>query len=337
MKKVGINGFGRIGRSFFRLAFGTGDFEIVAVNDVRLTPNEAAYLLAHDSVYHLYGRKVVAKENGIEVDGTLIPLLAEKDPEKLPWAAKGVDVVVESTGVFRAYDGPKGASRHLQGGAKKVLLSTEPKGDGAEKIPMVVFGVNHKSYDPKAHSVVSAATCTTNSLAPVAYVLEKEFGIAHAFLTTVHAYTADQQLVDGAGSSLSRSRAAAINIVPTSTGAATATAKVIPSLAGRMDGVAFRVPVPSGSVSDFVCEMKKEITVEDVNAMLRRYAEGELKGVLGVSAEPMVSSDILADTRATVVDLGSTRVVDRRLLKVVTFYDNEWGYTNQLARVAKLL
>jgi glyceraldehyde 3-phosphate dehydrogenase len=337
MKKVGINGFGRIGRSFFRLAFGAGDFEIVAVNDVRLTPKEAAYLLAHDSVYRLYGRKVVAKENGVEVDGTFVPLLAEKEPEKLPWAAKGVDVVVESTGVFRAYDGPKGASRHLQGGARKVLLSTEPKGDGAEKIPLIVFGVNHKSYDSKAHSVVSAATCTTNSLAPVAYVLEKEFGIAHAFLTTVHAYTADQELVDSAGSSLSRSRAAAINIVPTSTGAATATAKVIPSLAGKMDGVAFRVPVPSGSVSDFVCEMKREVTVDDVNAMLRRYAEGELDCVLGVSADPMVSSDILADTRASVVDLGSTRVVDRRLLKVVTFYDNEWGYTNQLARVAKLL
>jgi len=266
-----------------------------------------------------------------------IPLLAEREPEKLPWADKRVDVVVESTGAFRAHDGAKGASRHLQGGAKRVLISAEPKGEGGEKIPQIVFGVNHKAYDPKTHKVVSAATCTTNSLAPVAHVLEKEFGIVHAFLTTVHAYTADQQLVDGAGSSLSRSRAAAINIVPTSTGAATATAKVIPSLAGKMDGVAFRVPVPSGSVSDFVCEMKRDVTVEEVNATFRRYAEKDLAGILGVSDDPMVSSDILGDSRASVVDLGLTRLVDRRLLKVVTFYDNEWGYTNQLARVARLL
>jgi glyceraldehyde 3-phosphate dehydrogenase len=337
MKKVGINGFGRIGRAFFRLVFKTSEFEVVALNDVRLTPKEAAYLLTHDSVYRLYGRTVVAKENGLEVDGTFVPLLAEKEPEKLPWGASGVDVVVESTGVFRAYDGPKGASRHLQAGAKRVIIATEPKGEGGEKIPQIVFGVNHKSYDPRTHMIVSAATCTTNSLAPVAHVLEKEFGIAHAFLTTVHAYTADQQLVDGAGSSLSRSRAAAINIVPTSTGAATATASVIPSLAGKIDGISFRVPVPSGSVSDFVCEMKKDVTVDEVNAALRRYAEGELKGILGTSVDPMVSSDIIGDPRASVVDLGSTRVVDRRLLKVVTFYDNEWGYTNQLARVVRLL
>ncbi|MCX6095598.1 MAG: type I glyceraldehyde-3-phosphate dehydrogenase [Candidatus Bipolaricaulota bacterium] len=337
MRKVAINGFGRIGRSFFRLAFGSEDFEVVAVNDVRLTPKEAAYLLAHDSVYRRYERAVAAKEGGLEVDGMFIPLLAEREPEKLPWADKRVDVVVESTGAFRAHDGAKGASRHLQGGAKRVLISAEPKGEGGEKIPQIVFGVNHKAYDPKTHKVVSAATCTTNSLAPVAHVLEKEFGIVHAFLTTVHAYTADQQLVDGAGSSLSRSRAAAINIVPTSTGAATATAKVIPSLAGKMDGVAFRVPVPSGSVSDFVCEMKRDVTVEEVNATFRRYAEKDLAGILGVSDDPMVSSDILGDSRASVVDLGLTRLVDRRLLKVVTFYDNEWGYTNQLARVARLL
>jgi glyceraldehyde 3-phosphate dehydrogenase len=337
VNRVAINGFGRIGRTFFRQAFGSRDLEVVAVNDVRLSSKEAAYLLAHDSVYRRYERSVVAKEGGIEVDGVFIPLFAEKEPEKLPWGEKGIDVVLESTGVFRGHDGPKGASRHLVAGAKRVLISAPPKGEGKEKIPQIVYGVNQGAYDKKTHRVVSAASCTTNSLAPVAHVLEKEFGIVHAFLTTVHAYTVDQELVDAAGSSLSRSRAAAVNIVPTSTGAATATAKVIPSLAGKMDGIAFRVPVVCGSVSDFVVEMRKEVIAEGVNAAFRRYAEGELAGILGVSDEPLVSSDILGDPRASVVDLCSTAVVDKRLLKVVAFYDNEWGYTSQLLRVAKIL
>jgi len=337
VKKVAINGFGRIGRAFFRLAFGSGEIEIVAINDPFITPDAARYLLGRDSVYGRYNRTVTADEGAITVEGTRIALIAEKDPTKLPWGDMGIDLVIESTGVFRAHDGPKGATLHLTSGAKRVLLSVPPKGEGAEKIPQIVYGVNHANIDLDAVKVVSAASCTTNSLVPVAHVLEREFGIVHAFLTTVHGYTADQRLVDASHKDYARGRAAAINIVPTTTGAAKATAKVIPSLAGKMDGLAFRVPVATGSVSDFTAEMKREVTVDEVNAALRRYAEGELAEILGVSDDPMVSTDIIGDPRASVVDLSSTRVVDKRLLKVVTFYDNEWGYTNQLVRVANLL
>jgi len=336
MKKIAINGFGRIGRAFFRLAFGKPGLEIVAINDPFIAPDEARYLLGRDSVYGRFDRHVAANDKGITVDGSHVPLIGGKEPTGLPWGELGIDLVVESTGVFRAHDGPKGAAQHLAAGAKRVLLSVPPKGEGAEKIPQIVYGVNHTDIDPDTSKVVSAASCTTNSLVPVAYVLEREFGIVHAFLTTVHGYTADQRLVDAAHKDYARGRAAAVNIVPTSTGAAKATAKVIPSLAGKMDGMAFRVPVVTGSVSDFTVEMKRDVTADEVNAALRRYAEGELAEILGVSDDPMVSTDIIGDPHASVVDLSSTRVVDRRLLKVATFYDNEWGYTNQLVRVAKL-
>ncbi len=328
MKKVAINGLGRIGRAFFRVAFGHETLQIVAINDPFITPEAARYLLSYASVYHRSGRKVVAVEGGIEVDGTRIPILAEKDLKALPWGKMGIDLVIESTGVFLTREK---ASLHLQAGAKRVLLSAPPKD---EDIPQFVYGVNHKTYDPKKDQIVAAASCTTNSLAPVAYVLEREFGIVHAFLTTVHAYTADQRLVDAPHSKFARGRAAAANIVPTTTGAAKATTKVIPSLTGKMNGIAFRVPVPSGSVSDFTAELKRDVTPDEVNAALVRYAQGELKGILGVSEDPIVSSDVIGDSHATLVDLASTAVVDGRLLKVVTFYDNEWGYTNQLVRVA---
>lgn len=333
MKKVAINGFGRIGRAFFRIAFGSKEMEIVAINDPFITPEMARYLLTYDSVYHRYHREVAAdeKKKGIIVDGTFVPLLAEKDPKDLPWGEMGIDLAVESTGVFLS---PEKAALHLDGGAKRVLLSAPPKGEG---IPQIVYGVNHKEINLEEHKVLSAASCTTNSLAPVAHVLEREFGIVHAFLTTVHAYTGDQRLVDAPHKKFSRARAAAANIVPTTTGAAVATTKVIPSLVGKMDGMAFRVPVPSGSVSDFTVELKKDVKKEDVNDALSRYAKGELVGILGVSKDPIVSSDIIGDSRASVVDLSSTAVVDGHLLKVVTFYDNEWGYTNQLVRVAAFL
>ena len=337
MKRIAINGFGRIGRAFVRLAFGRKDMEIVALNRTKLQPELTAYLLKHDSVYGRYDREVRAVERGIEIDDRLISLFAEREPDKLPWGEMNVDLVIEATGVFRAYEGEKGAMRHLSAGAKRVLLSAPPKGDGAEKIPQVVYGVNHAVCDEKEHRVISAASCTTNSLAPVAHVLEREFGIVHAFLTTVHAYTGGQPVVDSAGSSLTRSRAAAINIIPTTTGAASATAKVIPSLAGKMDGIALRVPVSTGSVSDFVVEVERDITRNEVNAAFAQYAEKELAGVLGVSEDPLVSTDIIGDPRASVVDLSSTRVVDRRLLKVIAFYDNEWGYASQLLQVAALL
>jgi glyceraldehyde 3-phosphate dehydrogenase len=336
MKRVAINGFGRIGRAFFRLAHGQPEIEIVAVNDPFIDPEMARYLLVHDSVYGRYDKKVSAKDGALVVDGLEIPLLVEKDPDKLPWGRMKVDIVVEATGVFRAYDGPKGAKRHIAAGARRVLQTVPSKGEGAEKIPQIVYGVNQATVNA-SHDVVSAASCTTNSLIPVLYVLEKEFGIKRASLTTVHAYTADQRLVDAAHSSVTRSRAAAINIVPTSTGAASAAAKVLPQLKGKIDGMAIRVPVPTGSVSDVTLEMNGEVTVERVNDVLRKYADGPLSGILGISDDPMVSTDVVGDSRPSVVDPTLTSVVDGTLLKVVAFYDNEWGYTNQLLRLAKEL
>ena len=332
MKRVAINGFGRIGRAFFRLAFGNPELEIIAINDPFFKLDMARYLLLNDSVYGRYSRTVEVADGGLRVDGTTIKFLAEREPDQLPWGELNIDLVVEATGVFRAYSGPKGASRHLQGGAKRVLLSVPSKGEGTEKIPQIVYGVNHHLIADQ--DVVSAASCTTNSLVPVMYVLEKEFDIAHAFLSTIHGYTADQQLVDGMHGSMTRSRAAAINIIPTTTGAASATEKVIPSLAGRMDGIAFRVPVPTGSVSDITLEMNQPITAEEVNTVLKRYAANELAGILKVSSDPLVSTDIIGESHPSIVDLTQTTVVDERMLKVVAFYDNEWGYTNQLLRVA---
>jgi len=314
MKRVAINGFGRIGRAFFRLAFGNPELEIVAINDPFFKLDMARYLLMNDSVYGKYGKTIEVVDGGLSVDGTTIKFLSEREPDQLPWGELNIDLVVEATGVFRAYSGPKGASRHIQGGAKRVLLSVPSKGEGTEKIPQIVYGVNHHLITDQ--DVVSA------------------FDIAHAFLSTIHGYTADQQLVDGMHGSMTRSRAAAINIIPTTTGAASATEKVIPSLAGRMDGIAFRVPVPTGSVSDITLEMNQPITAEEVNAVLKRYAANELAGILKVSSDPLVSTDIIGESHPSIVDLTQTAVVDGRMLKVVAFYDNEWGYTNQLLRVA---
>ncbi|MGB2983229.1 MAG: type I glyceraldehyde-3-phosphate dehydrogenase [Candidatus Bipolaricaulia bacterium] len=335
MKRVAINGFGRIGRAFFRLAFGHEEIEIVAVNDPFIKPEMARYLLIHDSVYGRYGETVVATDDKPEliVEGRVVPLLKEKNPDELPWGEYKIDLVVEATGIFRALDGPKGASRHLAAGAKRVLQTVPCKGEGAERIPQIVYGINHDAIGPET-AVISAASCTTNSFVPVIYVIEKEFGVERAFLSTVHGYTADQKLVDSShDSSISRSRAAAINIIPTTTGAALATAKVIPSLKGKMDGIAFRVPVATGSVSDITIETMRPVSKDDVNKALRRYADGELSGILGISDDPMVSSDIIADPRPSVVDPSLTSVVDERMLKVVAFYDNEWGYTNQVLRL----
>ncbi|MFC2082873.1 type I glyceraldehyde-3-phosphate dehydrogenase [Candidatus Bipolaricaulota bacterium] len=332
MKRVAINGFGRIGRAFFRLAFGHPELEIVAINDPFFKLDMARYLLLNDSVYGRYSSTVEVVDEGLSVNGTTVCFLGEREPDQLPWAEMDIDLVIEATGVFRAYSGPKGANRHLQAGAKRVLLSVPASGDDADKIPQIVYGVNHDQIADQ--DVVSAASCTTNSLVPVMHVLEKEFEIVHAFLTTIHGYTADQQLVDGMHKAMTRSRAAAINIIPTTTGAASATQKVIPSLKGRMDGIAFRVPVPTGSVSDITLEMGQTVTAPDVNAMLERYASDELAGILKVSKDPLVSTDIIGESHPSIVDLTQTAVVDGRLLKVVAFYDNEWGYTNQLLRVA---
>ncbi len=331
MKKVAINGFGRIGRAFFRIAFGKGDLDVVAINDPFISPEQARYLLMYDSVYHRYDKKVEIEDGNLVVGGVTIPLLQKKDPKDLPWGELGVDVVIESTGHFLTREL---ATKHLQAGAKKVLLSAPAKD---ADIPQIVYGVNTDAYDKAKDLIISAASCTTNSLAPVAYVLEKEFGIVHALMSTVHGYTADQKIVDAPHDKFTRGRTAAANIVPTTTGAATATTKVIPSLAGKMDGMAFRVPVPTGSVTDFTAVLKVDVKKEDVNQAMRDYAsgkKGKLVGILDVANDPIVSSDIVGEAHASVFDPSWTKVMGKRLVKVVTFYDNEWGYTNQLVRVA---
>jgi glyceraldehyde 3-phosphate dehydrogenase len=331
MKKVAINGFGRIGRAFFRIAYGKGDLEIVAINDPFITPEQARYLLKYDTVYHRYDKEVEIVGGKLVVgDNKPIPLLQEKDPVNLPWSEKGIDVVIESTGHFLTREL---ASKHLQAGAKKVLLSAPAKD---KDIPQIVYGVNNDAYDKANDLIISAASCTTNSLAPVAYVLEKEFGIVHALMSTVHGYTADQRIVDAPHGKFTRGRTAAANIVPTTTGAATATTKVIPSLDRKMDGMAFRVPVPTGSVTDFTAVLKVDVEPADIEQKMREYANGKLKDILDVANDPIVSSDIVGETHASVFDPSWTKVIDHRLVKVVTFYDNEWGYTNQLVRVAKI-
>ena len=330
MKRVAINGFGRIGRAFFRAASGRPEIEIVAINDPFIPAETARYLLTYDSVYGRFGHEVKEVGGALEVDGKAVALLSGREPEKLPWGDMNVDLVIESTGVFLS---PEKAELHLQAGAKRVLLSAPPKGDG---ILQVVYGVNHDAIEA-GMKVLSAASCTTNSFVPVMYILEKEIGVQHALLTTVHGYTGDQRLVDAPHSKLTRSRAAAINILPTTTGAAKATTTILPSLEGKMDGIAFRVPVPTGSVSDVTVELAKDVTKDGINGLFRRYAEGELKGILGISDDPLVSTDVIGDDRPSIVDLTGTRVVDGRFLKVMAFYDNEWGYTNQLLRVALVL
>ncbi len=330
MKKVAINGFGRIGRAFFRVAFGHPEIEIVAVNDPFFTADSARYLLTRDSIYGRYDREVRTTASGLEIDGQEVRLFAERQPEALPWKELGIDLVVESTGVFLTSDK---AALHLQAGARRVLLSAPPKGEG---ILQVVYGVNHDAIEPSME-IVSAASCTTNSFVPVMYALESEIGVAHALLTTVHGYTGDQRLVDAPHAKTSRGRAAAINIVPTTTGAAKATTKILPSLAGKMDGIAFRVPVATGSVSDVTVELKRDTSVDELNDLMRRTADGKLAGVLAASEDPVVSSDVIGDDRASIVDLTTTKVVDGRFAKIMAFYDNEWGYTNQLTRVALCL
>ncbi|MCI2426848.1 type I glyceraldehyde-3-phosphate dehydrogenase [Candidatus Acetothermia bacterium] len=336
MKRIAINGFGRIGRAFLRAAKQQDDLQVVAINDINLDPKTAAYMFKYDSVYGRYNGTVETGEEGIIIDKKFLPLFNQPDPAKLPWQDFAVDVVIESTGIFLSFDK---AALHLSAGATKVLISAPASGEGKEKIPQLVFGVNNNAYDRDLHSIVSAASCTTNSLAPIVMVLYKEFGIEHGFLTTIHAYTAGQGLVDSPAKwkTIARGRAAAINIVPTTTGAATAMAAVIPALKGKMDGIALRVPVPSGSVTDFVAKLSRRVTVDEVNKALQRYAESELRGILATADVPLVSSDCIGDSHSAIVDLTSTRIVDNNLVKIIAFYDNEWGYASRLVDVARFL
>ncbi len=322
MLKVGINGFGRIGRNFLRASLDSkANFEIVGIND--LTDNATlAHLLKYDSILGRLGRPVSFTDSTITVDGKNISISAERDPANIPWAKMGVDIVVESTGIFtKAAD----AQKHINAGAKKVIISA-PASD--EDIT-IVLGVNHENYDPAKHHIISNASCTTNCLAPMAKVLNDEFGIVRGLMTTIHAYTNDQVILDFPHKDLRRSRAAALSIIPTSTGAAKAISLVIPELKGKLDGFAMRVPVPTGSATDLTVELAKEATVEQINAAMKRASEGSLKGYLTYTSDPIVSADIVTDPASCIFDSGLTKVIGTQV-KVVGWYDNEWGYSNRL-------
>ncbi|MBC7724461.1 MAG: type I glyceraldehyde-3-phosphate dehydrogenase [Burkholderiaceae bacterium] len=321
--KIGINGFGRIGRNYFRAALAKGsELEIVAVND--LTDNKSlAHLLKYDSTNGRLDATVELDGDKIIVNGKPIIVFAERDPANIPWGDLGVDIVIESTGFFtKAAD----ARKHIASGAKKVLVSAPATGDN---VATIVLGVNEDTYDADVHDVISNASCTTNCLAPLAKVLLDNFGIERGLMTTVHAYTADQNLQDGPHSDLRRARAAALNIIPTSTGAAKALGLVIPELVGKLDGYALRVPVPTGSITDLTVEVSSNVTVEQVNAAYKAAAEGPLKGILSYTEDPIVSSDIVGDPHSSIFDSGLTKVLGSQV-KVASWYDNEWGYSNRL-------
>jgi glyceraldehyde 3-phosphate dehydrogenase len=321
--RVAINGFGRIGRLVFRVMQERGGFEVVAINDLA-DAKSLAHMLKYDSVHGRYPGEVRAGEGEIRVDGKTVKILAEKDPTKLPWAAMNVDFVVESTGVFTS---KADCMKHVAAGAKKVLLTVPPKD---EVDAMVVMGVNEHALKPE-HKVISNASCTTNCLAPVAKVLHETFGIERGLMTTVHAYTNDQRISDLIHKDLRRARSGATNIIPTTTGAARAVGKVIPELKGKLDGFALRVPVPDGSVVDLVADLKTPATKEQVNEALQKAASGKLKGIVAYTDDPIVSTDVVHDAHSAVVDGDATMVMDGgRMVKVVAWYDNEWGYSNRV-------
>lgn len=327
--RVGINGFGRIGRSFLRQAYEVDtDVEIVAIND--LTDNKhLAHMLRYDSVWRKFPGTVEYDDESLTVDGDRIHASAEKDPHDINWSDLGVDVVVEATGKFRTREA---AAAHLESGAKKVILSAPGKGiDGS-----FVMGVNDSTYDPQSQHIISNASCTTNCLAPLAMVLDDAFGIEAGLMTTVHAYTGDQNLVDANHKDLRRARAAAINIVPTTTGAAKAVAEVLPQLKGRLDGFAVRVPVPTGSLVDLTFSPQKQATAEEINAAVKKASEGDLKGILGYTEDPIVSSDIVMSEYSSIFDAELTRVVGNQV-KVVAWYDNEWGYSQRLFEMVEFV
>jgi len=332
--KVGINGFGRIGRLVYRVMAERGDeFEVLGVNDLT-NAKTLAHLLKYDSVHGRFPGKVSADGDALVVNGKKVPVSAVKDPAELPWKKLGVEFAVESTGVFstRKKDGKPGYDSHLDAGAKKVLLSVPSK----DKIDAtIVMGVNEDMLKPE-HKCISNASCTTNCLAPVAKVLNDSFGIIRGLMTTTHAYTNDQRIADLLHSDLRRARAAAINIIPTTTGAAKAIGEVIPALSGKLNGIAMRVPVVDASVVDLVVEVEKDATAEAVNAAMKAAAEGPMKGVLDYCTDPIVSSDIIHDTHSSVFDSLLTMVIGKRMVKIVSWYDNEWGYSNRMADLIAL-
>ena len=330
MITIGINGFGRIGRNFLRAAWGRNDIRIAAVND--LTDSKTlAHLLKHDSILGNFGPEVVASDGKLNVGGQIIKVFAERDPANIPWADAGVDLVLESTGRFtdrasaELHLGPKGA--------KRVIVSAPAKGDDLT----VVMGVNDGLYDPAMHRILSNGSCTTNGLAPVAFVLHAMFGIEHGLMNTTHAYTNSQVLHDQPEKDLRGARAAALSIVPYSSGAAKAIGKVIPALEGKLTGYSLRVPVPVVSIVDLTVTLARDVTAEEVNQAFKTASEGQLKGILGYSEEPLVSSDYQGDPRSSIVDALSTLVIGKRMVKVLSWYDNEWGFSNRLVDLASLI
>jgi glyceraldehyde 3-phosphate dehydrogenase len=327
--RVGINGFGRIGRNFYRAALASGaDIEVVAFNDLG-DDSTQAHLLKYDSILGRLDQPVRLVEGGIQVGSQVIKSFAERDPAALPWGELGADIVLESTGFFT--DGTK-AKAHLDGGARKVIISAPAKNADVT----LVMGVNHETFDPTSHHIISNASCTTNCLAPMAKVMDEGLGIVKGLMTTIHAYTQDQNLQDGPHKDLRRARAAALNVVPTSTGAAKAIGLVLPQLKGKLDGYALRVPVPTGSATDLTFEAARETTVAEVNEIVKAAADGPLKGYLLYSSDPIVSSDIVTDPHSCIFDSGLTKVIGNQV-KVIGWYDNEWGYSNRLVDLVVLV
>jgi len=324
--KVGINGFGRIGRNTFRAAMRDGDVEVVAVNDLT-TPANLAHLLKYDSVHGVLAADIKATSDELVVDNRAVKVLAEMDPARIPWKDLGVDVVIESTGFFTTREG---AAKHLAGGARKVIISAPAKGADIT----MVLGVNQDAYDPANHNIISNASCTTNCLAPIAKVLLDNFGIVKGFMTTCHAYTNDQKILDLFHGDLRRARAAAVSIIPTSTGAAKAIGEVVPELKGRLDGLALRVPVSDGSIVDLVVETEKATDVDSVNRAMKAAAEGPMKGILQYTEDPIVSIDVVGNPHSSVLDAQST-MVNGSLVKILSWYDNEWAYSVRLVDLVK--
>ncbi|MDO3379863.1 type I glyceraldehyde-3-phosphate dehydrogenase [Geoalkalibacter halelectricus] len=327
--KVAINGFGRIGRNVFRAAQNSREIEIVAVNDLT-DPQTLAHLLKYDSVHGTFDAQVEAVENGLRVNGKTLHVYAEKDPAKLPWKDLGVKIVIEATGIFADH---AGAQKHIDAGAAKVIITAPAKGPDVT----LCMGINEQNYDPAKHHIISNASCTTNCLAPVAKVMDEAFGIEKGMMTTIHAYTNDQRILDLPHKDLRRARAAAMSMIPTTTGAAKAVSEVLPQLKGKLDGLAIRVPVPNVSLVDLVFTAKKNTTIEEVNAALKAAAEGPLKGILVYCDEPLVSRDFNGSSASSSVDALSTNVIEGNLVKVMSWYDNEWGYSCRVLDLAKLI
>jgi glyceraldehyde 3-phosphate dehydrogenase len=332
--KIGINGFGRIGRQVLKAIkkYHGDTFDVVAINDLYAAEDNAR-LFKYDSNYGVYQGSVEVNNGNIVVDGDEIKVFAERDPGKLPWRDLGVEIVIESTGIFKDTSKDPGPQSHIDAGAKKVIISAPAKGEDLT----VVLGVNDNLYDPKKHHIISNASCTTNCLAPPVKVLHEKFGIVKGLMTTIHAYTTTQKLLDLADKNPRRARAAALNIIPTTTGAATALSKVIPEMEGKFDGFALRVPTPTVSIVDMVVELEKKVTIEKVNQALKEAAEGKLKGIMGYTEELLVSMDYKGNPLSSIIDSDLTNVMDGTMVKVVSWYDNEWGYSSRTVDLAALL